>query len=388
MVQSGIDNLLQLQPSWKRARIGLVTNHAALTSNGEPVRIALLDQDFHLTVLFSPEHGLDVQGADGEAMIDGKDNLTGLSVISLYGDKLAPDAKDLAAIDVLLFDMPDVGARFYTYLWTLTHCMEACAKAHKTLVVLDRPNPISGNLHLVEGPMLDETHCSSFIGRWSMPVRHSCTMGELARYFNAEKQLHLVLDVIGCTQWSREMHQPATGWTFTPTSPAIQDYQAMLFYPGTCLLEATNLHEGRATNNSFHSVAAPWLDIAWLKENIAKSYPQIICSEKQFKSSTNKYTGDTCVGLSFEVSDTNNFLPVQFGLWLIKIIKDHHQEIAWANYPTAVNPTGGGHLDRLLGIPNATELFELPFNDFMQQIKTQCTVAQQWSSRVKPWLLY
>lgn len=388
MVQSGIDNLLQLQPSWKRARIGLVTNHAALTSNGEPVRKALLDQDFHLTVLFSPEHGLDVQGADGEAMLDGKDTLTGLPIVSLYGDKLAPDANDLLAIDVLLFDIPDVGARFYTYLWTLTHCMEVCAKAHKTLVVLDRPNPISGNLQLVEGPMLDETHCSSFIGRWSMPVRHSCTMGELARYFNAQKQLHLVLDVIGCTQWHRAIHQPATGWAFTPTSPAIQDYQAMLFYPGTCLLEATNLHEGRATNSSFHAIAAPWLDTVWLKAMIARTYPQVICSDIQFKSSTNKYQSEHCVGLSFEVNDTHHFLPVQFGLWLIKSIKDHHPEFAWANYPTAVNPSGSGHLDRLVGIPNATELFELPFNDFMQQIKRQCTVAQEWSSRVKPWLLY
>ena len=388
MVQAGIDNLLQLQPSWKQARIGLVTNHAANTCAGQPVRQALLEHGFHITVLFAPEHGLDVQGADGEAMMDGTDNLIGLPVISLYGNKLAPDAKDLAAIDVLVFDIPDTGARFYTYLWTLTHCMEACAKAHKPMIVLDRPNPISGNIDLIEGPMLDEKHCSSFIGRWAMPVRHSCTIGELARYFNAEKQLHLVLDVIGCTQWSREMHQPATGWTFTPTSPAIQDYQAMLFYPGTCLLEATNLHEGRSTQASFHTVAAPWLDIEWLKNSIATTHPQVNYSEIQFQSSTNKYSGETSIGLSFEVINTNNFLPVQFGLWLIKIIKDHHAEFAWANYPTAVNPSGSGHLDRLLGIPNATDLFELPLTDFMQQIHTHCTVAQEWSSRVKPWLLY
>ena len=388
MVQCGIDNLLQLQPSWKWARIGFVTNHAAHTSAGIPARKALLDHDFQLTKLFAPEHGLDVLGADGEAMPDGKDPLTGLPVVSLYGDKLAPDAHDLSTIDVLVFDIPDVGARFYTYLWTLTHCMEACAQAHKPMIVLDRPNPISGNLDLIEGPMLDETNCSSFIGRWAMPIRHSCTMGELARYFNAEKQLHLVLDVIGCTQWQRNQEQSATGWSFIPTSPAIQDDQAMLFYPGTCFLEATNLHEGRSTHASFHGVAAPWLDTAWLKNSVATTYPQIVCSEMHFKSSTKKYSGETCVGLSFNLTNTQQFLPVQFGLWLIKIIKDHHPEFAWANYPTAVNPSGGGHLDRLLGIPHATDLFDLPVADFMQQIQARCAVAQEWSSRVKPWLLY
>ncbi len=388
MVQAGIDNLLQLQPSWKQARIGLVTNHAAITCVGQPVRQALLEDGFGITVLFAPEHGLDVQGADGEAMLDGNDPLTGLPVVSLYGDKLAPDAHDLTNIDVLVFDIPDVGARFYTYLWTLTHCMEACAQAHKPMIVLDRPNPISGNLDLIEGPMLDEINCSSFIGRWSMPIRHSCTIGELARYFNAEKQLHVVLDVIGCTQWQRNQEQSATGWSFIPTSPAIQDDQAMLFYPGTCFLEATNLHEGRSTQASFHGVAAPWLDIEWLKNSIATTHPQVNYSEIQFQSATNKYSGETCFGLSFKVIETYKFLPVQFGLWLIKIIKDHHPEFAWAGYPTAVNPSGGGHLDRLLGIPNATGLFDLPLADFMQQIQARCAVAQEWSSRVKPWLLY
>jgi uncharacterized protein YbbC (DUF1343 family) len=126
-LQYGIDVLLKQDPEWKSRNIGLVTNHAATTSNFIPSRVALLQHEFNIVQLFSPEHGLDTTGADGHAMSNATDPLTGLSIISLYGDNLAPTQKDLAGIDVMLFDIPDVGSRFYTYLWTLTHVLEACA---------------------------------------------------------------------------------------------------------------------------------------------------------------------------------------------------------------------------------------------------------------------
>ena len=163
MLQFGIDHLLQLNPSWKQSRIGMITNEAARTRDGIASRKALLENGFHITMLFSPEHGLDVQGADGHAMTDGTDILTSLPVISLYGERLAPEAAHLDKIDILLFDVPDVGSRFYTYLWTLTHVMEAAAKFQKTLIILDRPNPISGILELAEGPFLDEVNSSFMI---------------------------------------------------------------------------------------------------------------------------------------------------------------------------------------------------------------------------------
>jgi len=145
----------------------------------------LLDAGFNIVKLFSPEHGLDVKGVDGATIKDGVDALTRLPVISLYNEKLQPDENDLKDIDMVLFDIPDIGCRCYTYLWTMTYVLEACAAYNKKFIVLDRPNPVSGSLRFAEGPMLDEAHCSSFIGRWNIPLRHSCTLGELALYFNA-----------------------------------------------------------------------------------------------------------------------------------------------------------------------------------------------------------
>lgn len=201
----------------------MITNEAAQTRDGIASRKALVENGFHITRLFSPEHGLDIQGADGHAMSDGTDILTGLPVISLYGERLAPEATHLNDIDILLFDVPDVGSRFYTYLWTLTHVMEAAAKFQKPLILLDRPNPISGILELAEGPFLDEVN-SSFIGRWEMPIRHSVTFGELALYFNKEKKMGVNLEVIPCKGWNREQFQPEWELPFVPTSPAIQSF--------------------------------------------------------------------------------------------------------------------------------------------------------------------
>ena len=199
----GIDHLLQLSAiEWKHSRIGLVTNEAATTHAMEPTRLVLQKAGFNIRKLFSPEHGLNVKGADGAPMLNGVDELTDLPVISLYGQKLAPDQTDMEDLDCLVFDVPDAGVRFYTYLWTLSYLLEACARYQKPLIVLDRPNPISGLADLQEGPFLDEI-CASFIGRWNIPLRHSCTLGELALYFNANRGIKANITVIPCQGWNR-----------------------------------------------------------------------------------------------------------------------------------------------------------------------------------------
>ena len=200
--QGGIDDFLQLR-AVKGKRIALVTNDAARTSDGIISRIALLKHGFKLVKLFSPEHGLTASGADGAYQNHHIDEVTNLPVFSLYGDRLAPAEKDFDDIDIVLFDIPDVGCRFYTYLWTMTHVMEACALYNNEFIVADRPNPISGNISFAEGPLLDEENCSSFIGRWAIPVRHSCTLGELAGYFAATKIRSLHLNVIPVKDWQR-----------------------------------------------------------------------------------------------------------------------------------------------------------------------------------------
>lgn len=388
MLQFGIDHLLQLNPSWKQSRIGMITNEAARTRDGIASRKALLENGFHITMLFSPEHGLDVKGADGHAMSDGTDILTGLPVISLYGERLAPEAVHLDKIDILLFDVPDVGSRFYTYLWTLTHVMEAAAKSQKTLIILDRPNPISGILELAEGPFLDEVN-GSFIGRWEMPIRHSLTLGELAIYFNTVKEIVATLEIIRCKGWNREQFQPEWKLPFVATSPAIQSFDAMLLYPGLCLLEATNLSEGRGTPYSFTAIGAPWLHA----ERVASMLNDISggeCSAQAitFTPEHSKFKGMLCEAVQLKVHDNISFQSVITGMIAIKLIKTlHPDQFEWDIYPTSVNPSGKNHLDKLTGITNSQQLFDLPFPAFITAI-TKHTNTRAWKEMVRAAIIY
>lgn len=388
MLQFGIDQLLQLDPSWKQLRIGMITNEAATTRDSIPSRKALLENGFNIVSLFSPEHGLDVKGADGQAMSDGTDILTGLPVISLYGTRLAPEASHLINIDVLLFDVPDVGSRFYTYLWTLTHIMETAAKFQKLFILLDRPNPISGILELAEGPFLNEVN-SSFIGRWEMPIRHSLTLGELALYFKEAKKMGANIDVIRCKGWNREQFQPDWKLPFVRTSPAIQSFESMLLYPGLCLLEATNLSEGRGTAHSFTAIGSPWLHA----EKVAAMLNDISGGEFSahaitFTPEHSKFKGQLCKAVGLEVHDRISFRPVLTGMICIKLIKTlHPEQFEWDIYPTNVNPSGKHHLDKLTGISNSEQIFDLPFAAFITAITKQ-TNARGWKEMVQRAILY
>ena len=388
MVQFGIDSLLLQNPSWKTKSIALVTNHAATTNTLIPSRKALVDNGFNITTLFAPEHGLDVQGADGQLMHDGTDALTNLPIISLYGTQLRPSAKDLENIDIVLFDIPDIGCRYYTYLWTMTYVLEACAEHKKKLIVLDRPNPISGNIALAEGPMLDELNCSSFIGRWQIPLRHSCTLGELAQYFKAVKKLQVALEVIRCNNWNRNLFQPQWGINFVATSPAIKTFQAALLYPGLGLLEATNISEGRGTDKSFEIAGAPWFDAITICEVFNQIQDEIVLKAIQFTPTESKYANELCNGVSFGVQANAQFQPVFTALLFIKLVKDiHANDFKWQPYPTLVNPTGKQHLDKLMGIPNSEALFNLPFQSFLKAIE-QATKLQNWEDAIAEYLLY
>lgn len=387
-VYFGIDQLLKVNPTWKQDKIGLITNEAATSNQGAASRKLLQEAGFNLVKLFSPEHGLSATGADGEAIHDGIDELTDLPIISLYGKKLAPGEEDLYELDLVIFDVPDIGVRFYTYLSTLTYAMQACAAAKKRIIVLDRPNPISGNMELVEGPWLEEA-CSSFIGRWPMPVRHSCTLGELARYFNVSQQIGAELEIIPCTNWNRNSFQPDWETPFIPTSPAIRSFQSMLLYPGLCLLEATNLNEGRGTDFAFQLLGAPWLNNKVLAAQLNNLMAEDLHTEAvTYLPTTHQFAGEQCKGLRFTVKDPNGFKPVFFGMLLLKMIRDSHpREFSWHTYKTNVNPNGLKHLDKLLGIPNSEALYELPFPEFLRKI-TQLTTIPSWKEDMDPYLLY
>jgi uncharacterized protein YbbC (DUF1343 family) len=388
MISFGIDEIIHQNPAWKTKRIGLVTSDAATTNTGILSRIALVQAGFNIVCLFSPEHGISAKAPDGEAQQNGMDEITGLPIISLYGNKYMPTAQDLENIDIILFDIPDIGARFYTYLWTLTYVLEACASYHKQLIVLDRPNPVSGNFDSSEGPFLvDES--SSFIGRWNIPIKHSSTLGELALYFNSTKNIGASLTVVTVKNWDRDTFVTNWGTNFVPTSPAIQNTNSMLLYPGLCLLEATNISEGRGSQYSFETAAAPWMQTSEIIGFINQSFgDEIKASAITFTPTSGKYVHTICKGIHFEVIDPLFYKPVFFGLLLLYIIRAKHPEaFLWAPYKTAVNPSGENHLDKLLGINNAQKLFELPLPQFIANC-TKLTHCAGWPEQMIPYLLY
>lgn len=381
-MQYGIDILLQQSAPWKQMKLAMVTNDAATTVTGEKSRAALLNNGFHLIKLFSPEHGMAVIGADGAFQNHTTDSLTGLPVISLYGEALAPAAEALKDIDAVLFDIPDVGCRYYTYLWTMTHVMQACAANNKPFVVPDRPNPTGALLHKAEGPMLDEDHCSSFIGRWNIPLKHCCTLGELAQYFAATRIPNLQLHVIKATGYQRH-HIAGNDFPFVPTSPAIQNVHTAMLYPGTGLLEGVNICEARGTASPFAMCGAPWMDKTVLAAAIqALSLPGVQASPVSYTPSAGIYTGLLCHGVQWQVTDIASFNPVQTGLALLQTV--HHlypQQLQPRLYKTVANPSGTGHLDKLLGVQHAFE--------FLQQNHTfDLNIQEQWAATISGYLLY
>lgn len=388
-VQFGVDVFLKQAVYYQHQRLALVTNQAATTATYIPSRQALLKVGFNLIKLFSPEHGLEAIGDDGKLMPNGIDALTGLPIVSLYGDKLRPSAADLADVDAVIVDLPDVGCRFYTYLWTLTHVMEACALLQKPLLLLDRPNPLSGRLGLAEGPMLDEDRCSSFIGRWHMPLRHSCTAGELATYWQQQRLPLLNLTVIKVEGWHRDTFSRDWQSSFVPTSPAMVSAEAALLYPGLGLLEATNLSEGRGTATPFQLAGAPWLNANQLVSRFNElGLSGVVGRVITFTPQSGNYAGQLCRGVMFHVTDATSFKPVSAGLLFIKLVYDHHPtQFEWAAYPTYVNPSGKHHLDKLLGIPDSELLFDLPIAEYTKTLH-KLLVCEAWIDEIKPYLLY
>jgi uncharacterized protein YbbC (DUF1343 family) len=344
----------------------------------------LLKSGINIVKLFSPEHGLDARGADGVYQHHMKDPLTGLPVISLYGDYLLPSEEDMSSIDAVLFDIPDAGCRFYTYLWTLTYVMEACAKYKKPLIILDRPNPINGIIALAEGPMLDEKNCSSFIGRWNIPIRHSCTLGELAAYFAASRLPTLELEIIRAKNWNRNLTAAETNQPFVPPSPAILDPVIALLYPGMGLMEGININEGRGTANPFRVLGAPWIDAPLMQQSFASlELPGIRSNTIEYKPVSGLYADQHCKGLFFEITELSSFRPVHTGICLLElIISLYPEECRERLYPSRASPSGTEHLDKLTGVYRS---FELARTGSLTTFHSQKT---GWKETIQPFLLY
>lgn len=317
-------------------RVGLITNHTGVTRDGRHIADVLHETpDVQLVALFGPEHGIRGHAEAGEKVESDVDEATGLRVFSLYGKTRKPTPEMLRDIDVLVFDIQDVGARFYTYISTMSLAMEAAAENGIPFVVLDRPNPIGGVI--VEGPMLDP-ELRSFVGIHPIPLRHGMTVGELARLFNEEGWLkngiRAELHVVPLSGWKRTMLYDETGLPWIAPSPNMPSLQTALLYPGMGLLEATNFSEGRGTLNPFVMVGAPWLnskaviaDLRWQFGNEIKMQPvTFVPKDLPGKATNPKYEGETCQGIRFEVRDGQRLQAVKLGFALILSLQRHHPQ--------------------------------------------------------------
>jgi len=386
-LQFGIDIVLKNLPHWKDMRIGILTNDAAKTNKGVISRYALKEAGFNLVKIFSPEHGINAVGKDGAYINNSVDELTGLHIISLYGEKFMPTIDDLAKVEIMLFDIPDAGTRFYTYLWSMTYWIEAAAKYNIPVIILDRPNPLGGSISMSEGPMLEE-QLSSFIGRFNIPIKHQCTLGELANYFNATQNWNANITVIPCEPLNREKLFYDWNIKWVNPSPALQNIEANLLYPGLCFFEATNVSVGRGTEYSFEWLGANWMNlpaIIMVCQNILRA--DIKVETLSLPIITNGVT-EKLKGIRIKVIEPKHYDAVLNGLLLLKIIKDiHPQDFKWMPYPTTANPSGAKHLSLLLGVANAEAIFELPLQQWLQKMSIHLRV-DDWRKDIAPFLLY
>lgn len=316
MIQLGLEVLLENQNQYLQGRrVGLVTHPAAVTADLGSAVTALQAAGVHLTALFGPEHGLRGTAADGKAVTHAQDERTGLPVFSLYGKTHEPTPEMLAEVDVLVFDMQDVGVRFYTYLSTLVYVLRGAAKTGKPVLVLDRPNPITGAL--VEGPLVAPGF-ESFVGMLPIPLRHGLTLGELARWVNARQQPQADLSVVSMRGWRREQWFDETGRVWLPTSPAMPHLSTATVYPGTCLIEGTTLSEGRGTALPFEVIGAPGVD-GWALAGALNrlDLPGVIFRPTEFVPASGKHWGNECAGVQLHVTDRRIFRPLTAGLHLL-----------------------------------------------------------------------
>jgi uncharacterized protein YbbC (DUF1343 family) len=293
------------------ARIGLVAHAASIDRRARhAVEVIRSMPDLSLVRLFAPEHGLWGHEQDMERVAHATETASGLKVISLYGDRpeaLRPRAEDLDGLHGILVDLQDVGSRYYTYVYTLSYVMEAARETGIPVVVLDRPNPIGGEL--VEGPVLDPS-LSSFVGRYPLPVRHGMTIGELARLFNDDFKIGCDLRVVDMQGWSRAMQFEQTGLPWVPPSPNMPTPATARVYPGGCLLEGTNLSEGRGTTSPFELLGAPWLDGFALAEQLERqALPGVLFRPASFRPMFHKHGGRPCGGVHVLVDDAASFRP-------------------------------------------------------------------------------
>ena len=347
-VRPGIDVLVEDSLHLVAGRaVGLLTNRTGVDRRGVPDVERLRAAGVNLVALFTPEHGFRGAADPGATVATTRDSATGLPIYSLYGRDFAPTPEMLAGVQVLLVDLQDPGARYFTYISTTIELMRSEASAGIPVIILDRPNPIGS---AVQGNVLDSA-ARSFVGSLAVPMRHGLTAGELALLARKERGLSSELHVVPVSGWRRSQYFDSTGLPFVPPSPNLRDLESLINYPGTCLFEGTNLSSGRGSDAAFSQVGAPWLDPAAV---LARLGPQagVVLAPTTFtprRPGDGKYADTLLQGIRLRVTDRAAYDPPATALRLLAAIRaEHPGEFAWI----------GPHFDRLVAEPGLREAMD------------------------------
>ena len=327
LVQSKLDHLEGLN-------VGAVVHPASVLKDLRHTSDALRDtKAFRLAALFGPQHG--ARGEKQDNMVESgfyRDPDTGIAVHSLYGDTRYPTEEMMQDIDVLLFDLQDVGTRVYTFIYTMAYCMEACARYRKKMIVLDRPNPINGRK--VEGNLL-HARFRSFVGLYPLPMRHGLTTGELALLFNSEFDIHCDLTVIKMEGWRRDLWFDQTGLPWIQPSPNLPTLDSVTVYPGMVLFEGTEVSEGRGTTRPFEFIGAPFVQSSRYAEYLNDiELPGVYFRPVYFQPTFNKWAGKVCGGVQVHVTDREKFEPYLTGIAAVAAVRSLYPEFfKWRDPP-------------------------------------------------------
>lgn len=372
-------------------RIGLVAHPASVDSRLRHVSDLLQHASgVQLEAIFGPEHGWLGQAQDLEPIKEGTAPVTpGPRTFSLYGNtaaSLRPTSQQLAGLDVCLIDLQDVGARYYTFQATMLYCLEAANALGLRVVVLDRPNPIGGQI--VEGPRL-RSGFESFVGAHDVPIRHGLTTGELARLYQAERKLNNTeIEVVPCQGWPRDTFFDETGLPWVLPSPNMPTPETAIVYPGQCLLEGTNISEGRGTTRPFELCGAPWLPASTLSNRLnQQNLPGVVFRPAWFRPTFQKHSGHHCGGVQLHVTHRRSFQPVRTGVAVLAAIRDFSAELfqwrtepyEFVSHPIAIDLLFGSDRERLaLGAAKAWKEIAAAWE----------SEEQAFQKRRKPFLLY
>ena len=375
-VRLGIDRVGEFRSLFIGKRTGLITNQTGIDAHGTP-SAQLLAKAVQLVALFSPEHGMHGNVREGASIAHGTDPQTGLRVYSLYGNTKRPTEDMLKDIDVLCFDIQDVGARFYTYISTMAYAMEACARYHKQFVVFDRPNPIGD---AVEGNLL-ELEYRSFTGYFPIVQRHGMTVGELALLFNTEYGIKCDLTVIPMEGWQRTAFFDELQLIWVPPSPNIPSVQTAVVYAGMCLFEGTNLSVGRGTAMPFQYIGAPFIDGYALANRLnSLGLEGVRFLPAFFTPSLSIYAGQLCSGVYVAVMDRQRFTPVKTAIGMFYVLKELYPEQFTIN--NAGKKYCGLHL--LTGCTQLTDVSQTA-EDYIARIERE---SNKFRSMRSKYLLY